>query len=108
MPKTICLINAGVKLATENVETIRNLKDLEDKGVRILVCGACLNFYGLSDKLQVGEVSNAFEILSNIQRGYGNSSMMKISLVIMAAGIGSRFGGKKLLTKICGKPLFTY
>lgn len=34
--------------------------------------------------------------------------MMKISLVIMAAGIGSRFGGKKLLTKICGKPLFTY
>ena len=32
------------------------------QGVEILTCGTCLNFYGLTDKLQVGEVTNMYVI----------------------------------------------
>ena len=67
LPKTIAFMNGGVHLATINEETIETLKELETKGVKILVCGACLNFYGLADQVKVGEVSNAYEILSTLQ-----------------------------------------
>lgn len=69
LPKTISFMNGGVKLATLNDEVIITLKELEEKGVKILVCGTCLNFYGLSDKVVVGEVSNAYEILATLQNG---------------------------------------
>lgn len=68
IPKTIAFMNEGVKLCTLNDETIISLKELEEKGSRILVCGACLNYYNLADNLKVGEVSNAYEILDNIQK----------------------------------------
>lgn len=69
VPKTVAMMNSGVFLATKNEETIRSLKELEAKGTRILVCGACLNFYNLVDELKVGDVSNAYEIMSSMQSG---------------------------------------
>lgn len=69
VPKTIAMMNSGVFLATKNEETVKSLRELEEKGTRILVCGACLNFYGLVDELKVGDVSNAYEIMSNMQNG---------------------------------------
>lgn len=68
-PSTIAMMNSGVKLATLNDETVESLKELEKRGVRILVCGACLNYYKLTEELKVGEVSNAFEIMSSLQTG---------------------------------------
>ena len=35
--------------------------------VQVLVCGTCLNFYGLTDQLMVGTVSNMYDILSQMQ-----------------------------------------
>ena len=42
--------------------SIEDLKSLEAQGVEILTCGTCLNFYGLTDKLQVGDVTNMYVI----------------------------------------------
>jgi len=39
-----------------------NLKELEAEGVEILTCGTCLNFYGLTEKLAVGGVTNMYVI----------------------------------------------
>ena len=39
-----------------------DLKALEEQGVKILTCGTCLNHYGLTDRLAVGEVTNMYEI----------------------------------------------
>jgi len=39
-----------------------------DAGVEILVCGTCLSFYGLTDQLQVGTVSNMYDIVTRMQR----------------------------------------
>ncbi|AOR22767.1 sulfurtransferase-like selenium metabolism protein YedF [Clostridium taeniosporum] len=62
LPKSILFMNAGVKVPTLNEQVVEHLKELEDKGVEILVCGTCLNFYGLEEELKVGRVSNMYEI----------------------------------------------
>ena len=36
---------------------------MAEKGVEILTCGTCLNFYGLQDKLAVGSVTNMYTIM---------------------------------------------
>ena len=62
LPKSILFMNAGVKVPTLNEQAIENLKVLEEKGVDILVCGTCLNFYGIEKELKVGKVSNMYDI----------------------------------------------
>ena len=37
-----------------------------EKGTRVMVCGTCLNFFGITDKLQCGTVSNMYEILEAV------------------------------------------
>lgn len=59
----VVLVNEGVFISTNRAHpALPALKELEKAGVRVLSCGACLQGYGLLDKLVVGEVSNAFEI----------------------------------------------
>ena len=62
LPETILLYNGGAKLSTEGSESLEDLKLLEAQGVEIMTCGTCLNYYGLSEKLQVGSVTNMYAI----------------------------------------------
>ncbi|BCZ44747.1 hypothetical protein psyc5s11_08140 [Clostridium gelidum] len=62
LPKSVLFMNDGVKVPTLNEQAVEHLKYLEKKGVEILVCGACLNFYGLEENLKVGKVSNMYDI----------------------------------------------
>lgn len=61
-PEVIGLMNEGVKLALKGTSTAEILQDYLDKGGKLLVCGTCLNHFGLMDELGVGIVSNMFEI----------------------------------------------
>lgn len=63
LPKTILFYNEGVKHAIEGAESLQDLKSLEERGVEILSCGTCLNFYGITEKLRVGSVTNMYTIL---------------------------------------------
>lgn len=65
-PDYILFMNAGVTLPC-NDEVSGHLRALADKGVEILVCGTCLNFYGLKEELKVGTVSNMYDILQRMQ-----------------------------------------
>ena len=67
LPKSILFMNDGVKVPTLNEQAIEHLIDLEKKGIEILVCGACLNFYGLEEKLKVGKISNMYDITNSMQ-----------------------------------------
>ena len=58
LPGTIIFYNGGVKLSTEGSPVLEDLKNLAAQGVEVISCGTCLNFYQLSEKLAVGEVSN--------------------------------------------------
>lgn len=68
LPTHILFMNGGVKLPTLDEQAVKSLKVLEDKGATILVCGACLNFYGLIEELKVGSVSNMYEITDQMRQ----------------------------------------
>lgn len=66
LPKTMLFYNGGAKLTVEGSASLEDLKSLQAQGVEILTCGTCLNFYGLSDKLAVGEVTNMYAIVEKL------------------------------------------
>lgn len=67
-PGAVLFMNAGVKLPTLDEQVAHHLKALSDAGTEILVCGTCLNFYGLTDQLKVGAVSNMYDIVTRMQK----------------------------------------
>jgi len=75
LPKKVMFLNSGVKLTTENEETVKNLQVLEKEGTEIVSCGTCLDFYNLKDKLQVGSVGNMYDIVDSL-----NQSSNKLSI----------------------------
>ncbi|HEY4759106.1 MAG TPA: sulfurtransferase-like selenium metabolism protein YedF [Thermoguttaceae bacterium] len=66
LPSTMIFINSGVRLTTVGSDLIDELRNLETLGVRIISCGTCLDYYRLKDSLQVGAVTNMFEIASTL------------------------------------------
>ena len=62
LPKTMFFYNGGAFITCEGSQSLEDLKALEEQGVKILTCGTCLNHYGLTDRLAVGEVTNMYEI----------------------------------------------
>lgn len=68
LPEAVLFMNGGVKLPTLNDQVAGHLCELAGKGVDVLVCGTCLNFYGIADKLQVGTVSNMYDIVERMKR----------------------------------------
>ncbi|MEG0254040.1 MAG: sulfurtransferase-like selenium metabolism protein YedF [Vagococcus sp.] len=63
LPETIIFYNGGVKLAVEGSDVLDDLKQMKEQGVTIYACGACLNFYGLTDQLAIGEITNMYRIV---------------------------------------------
>lgn len=55
-PAAVVLMNDGVRLACEGSESIEDLRLLVTQGVAVRACGTCLDFLGLMDRLDVGEV----------------------------------------------------
>lgn len=68
LPSTILFYNGGAKLTCEGSASLEDLKTLEAAGVEILTCGTCLNFYGITDKLAVGDVTNMYVIAEKMTK----------------------------------------
>lgn len=66
LPKSLVFYNAGAKLTIEGSVSLEDIKNLEAQGVEILTCGTCLNFFGLTEKLAVGSVSNMYTIVETL------------------------------------------
>jgi len=67
-PQKLILMNSGVRLACQGSEVIEDLQGLLEKGVDILACGTCLDFFGIKKSLKVGRVSNMYEILESLMK----------------------------------------
>lgn len=65
-PSTLIFVNSGVWLTTEGSPVLEDLQNLSKKGVAILSCGTCLDFYKLKEKLRVGVISNMYDIAKNL------------------------------------------
>lgn len=68
LPAAILFMNDGVKLPTLDDQVVEHLGALTARGVEVLVCGACLNFYHLEGGLRAGAVSNMYDILTRMQQ----------------------------------------
>ena len=65
-PDRLILINSGVRLASEDSQVLETLKTLSEKGVEIVSCGTCLDFYKLREKMSVGKISNMYDIIQSM------------------------------------------
>ncbi|MCA1906639.1 MAG: sulfurtransferase-like selenium metabolism protein YedF [Desulfarculus sp.] len=63
----ILFLNGGVKLCCQGSESLDTLRELAAAGVSILVCGTCLNHFGLLEQKQVGETTNMLDIVTSLQ-----------------------------------------
>ncbi len=63
----LVFVNNGVKLTIDTSEVLEDLRDYEKGGLKILVCGTCLNHFDLLEKKQVGETTNMLDIVTAMQ-----------------------------------------
>lgn len=68
LPKTMLFYNGAARLTCEGSNSLQDLKAMADKGVEIRTCGTCLNFYGLTEKLAVGSVTNMYDIVETMAK----------------------------------------
>lgn len=66
LPQTILFYNGGVALTTEGSACLEDLKYMAEQGVSVKTCGTCLQYYGLTDKLAVGEITNMYDIVETL------------------------------------------
>lgn len=69
IPSDLLFLNGGVKLTVEGSDCLETIQTLKNKGVNILSCGTCLDFYGIKDKLKVGEITNMYTIVEKMTSG---------------------------------------
>ena len=63
LPSVICFYTEGVKLVVEGSSFLDLLSQLEQRGVRLIVCSTCLNYFELTEKVRVGIVGGMPDIL---------------------------------------------
>ncbi len=66
LPRRLLFYTEGVKLVCEGSPALEDLRTLESKGVELIICSTCLNYYGLADKVKVGVVGGMPDILQTL------------------------------------------
>jgi intracellular sulfur oxidation DsrE/DsrF family protein len=61
LPNSICFYTDGVRCVTDDSPVLPQLKAIEKKGVRLIVCSTCLEYLGL--KAAVGIVGGMPDII---------------------------------------------
>jgi sulfur relay (sulfurtransferase) complex TusBCD TusD component (DsrE family) len=63
LPGKLLFYTDGVKLVCEGSPVLEELQALQEQGVELVICSTCLNYFGLTDKVQVGTVGGMPAIL---------------------------------------------
>lgn len=66
LPTHVILYNEGVKLAMKESPVCNSLTELEELGTRIMLCGTCIDHYGLQFDIGVGMISNMVVITETL------------------------------------------
>jgi selenium metabolism protein YedF len=66
LPSHLIFYNSGIVLTCGDSPLIDMLKELEQRGVTILVCGTCADYFGKKDAVRVGIISNMYTILETM------------------------------------------
>lgn len=68
LPAKILFYTDGVKLACEGSPVIDQLRALKERGVELILCSTCLDYYGLREKVVVGIVGGMPDIIEAMSR----------------------------------------
>lgn len=66
LPDRMLFVNSGVLLTTDGSEVLEALEQLGNRGVEVLSCGVCLDFFHRKEKLRSGTVTNMFTIAESL------------------------------------------
>lgn len=66
LPCVVALMNEGVKMALEERSTCDTLRELEQKGMSLLICGTCTKHFSITEEIKIGTISNMFEITDTV------------------------------------------
>ena len=65
-PEAMLFYNSGVKLLAEGSPVLDALEALASAGVDLVACGTCAGYFGISDKMAVGRVSDMAEVVGKV------------------------------------------
>ena len=68
-PTEIICYNSAVTLALKSSDTAATLQQISKRGIKITLCGTCVDFYNLRDDLAVGQISNMLYIAQRLSSG---------------------------------------
>jgi sulfur relay (sulfurtransferase) complex TusBCD TusD component (DsrE family) len=63
-PAMLCFYTEGVRLVVAGSPFLERFAQLAQRGVPLLVCATCLNYYGLLDQVRVGTIGGMDGILA--------------------------------------------
>ena len=63
LPAAICFYSEGVKLLVAGSPVLETVKSLESKGVHCILCSTCLEFFNLTNQVQVGIIGGMTDII---------------------------------------------
>lgn len=66
--KVFIFLNSGVNLTCAGSPILDYLYELQRDGAEILSCGTCLDYYGLRQKLGIGQITNMYAIVEYLQK----------------------------------------
>lgn len=66
LPERIIFYNSGVLLTTKDSQLVDSLKELEELGVIITICGTCADYFKIKEKITVGTISNMYDISESL------------------------------------------
>lgn len=65
-PAKIIFTHTGVNLVCTGSVVLDSLKILAGKGVEILACGTCIDYYNLKEKVAAGRITNVYEVANSL------------------------------------------
>ncbi len=68
LPTHVVLYSSGILLAVDGSPFVEPLHKLEQRGVKVLVCGTCADYYEKKAAIHVGTISNMLTILETLTR----------------------------------------
>ena len=64
LPGAICFYTDGVRAVIEGSPVLDQLHELDRRGVHLIICQTCINYFGLADRVRAGLVGGMGDILA--------------------------------------------
>ena len=68
LPAKILFYTTGVKLACDGSPVLENLQKMAERGVELILCSTCLDYFSLTDQVKVGIVGGMPDIIETMQK----------------------------------------